>query len=99
MHRSEEALRIIRKRNLAQEAVINSDMGNALELIVTGTTTAVDLVDLLRAEGFEDVFSFAQSRLSLGDVFLTATGRSLRDADMAGLASRDVKEAKREQLN
>jgi ABC-2 type transport system ATP-binding protein len=44
------------------------------------------------------VFSIAQSRPSLDDVYLAATGRTLMDAEIAAASSRDFKAEKKQAM-
>ncbi|MDX2243294.1 MAG: lysozyme, partial [Leptolyngbyaceae cyanobacterium bins.302] len=43
-------------------------------------------------------FGIAQSRPSLDDVYLAATGRTLLDADLAASATRDEKAERKKQM-
>ena len=44
------------------------------------------------------VFALAQSRPSLDDVYLQATGRTLMDAELAIAGQRDIKQEKRQSM-
>ena len=44
------------------------------------------------------VFALAQSRPSLDDVYLQATGRTLMDAELAVAGQRDVKQERRKSM-
>jgi ABC-2 type transport system ATP-binding protein len=44
------------------------------------------------------IFSLAQSRPSLDDVYLAATGQTLMDAELAAAGSRDLKKEKKQQM-
>ena len=44
------------------------------------------------------VFALAQSRPSLDDVYLQATGRTLMDAELATAGRRDVKQERRQSM-
>ena len=61
----------------------------------------VNTIDQLRqtpeAAGLP-VFALAQSRPSLDDVYLQATGRTLMDAELAIAGQRDVKQEKRQSM-
>jgi ABC-2 type transport system ATP-binding protein len=66
-----------------QNVVINATQGNTLNLVVQGSGRVVlELEHFLTERGF-GVFGMAQSRPSLDDVFLTLTGQSLQDAQLA----------------
>ena len=45
------------------------------------------------------IFSLAQSRPSLDDVYLAATGKTLMDAELAAAGSRDLKKEKKQQMS
>ncbi len=68
----------------AQSVVINSAQGNALNLVVKGSEDDV-MAQVRQALGEAQLplFSIAQSRPSLDDVYLVATGQTLMDAEMA----------------
>jgi ABC-2 type transport system ATP-binding protein len=67
-----------------QKVVINSAQGNALNLVVqrNGEDPLSQIRAHLQAHGLE-VFSSTQSRPSLDDVYLAATGQTLMDAELA----------------
>jgi ABC-2 type transport system ATP-binding protein len=44
------------------------------------------------------VFGLAQSRPSLDDVYLAATGRTLMDAELAAVGQRDLKQEKKQAM-
>ena len=69
------------------------------EMVVEGEGAA--LLDRLRQQleqASVPVFSLAQSRPSLDDVYLQATGRTLMDAELAIAGQRDVKQEKRQSM-
>jgi ABC-2 type transport system ATP-binding protein len=79
--------------------VINRAQGHAINLVVEGEGAA--LLDRLRQqleEASVPVFSLAQSRPSLDDVYLQATGRTLMDAELASVSSRDPKAEKKQAM-
>jgi len=43
-------------------------------------------------------FGIAQSRPSLDDVYLAATGRTLMDAEMAAVGKRDLKKERKQSM-
>ncbi len=79
----ERAVAILKPLPFVQTVVVNPAQGNTLNLVVKDSEQALAKVReaLLQAE--LPVFSLAQSRPSLDDVYLTATGRTLLDADLA----------------
>jgi ABC-2 type transport system ATP-binding protein len=44
------------------------------------------------------IFGIAQSRPSLDDVYLAATGKTLMDAELAAVANRDPKAEKKQNM-
>mmetsp|Transcript_21440 Transcript_21440/g.87550 ORF Transcript_21440/g.87550 Transcript_21440/m.87550 type:complete len:394 (+) Transcript_21440:349-1530(+) len=96
---AERALEHLKSKGAIRQGLINPGMGNALELVVPANRDTSDTVEiLLRDAGFDSMFSVSKSRMSLGDVYLTATGRSLQDADLIAQAARDPKQTKKEQI-
>ena len=52
---------------------------------------------MLQGQGIP-IFGIAQSRPSLDDVYLAATGRTLLDAEIAAAGRRDLKKEKKRQM-
>lgn len=98
LEESKAALDILLKNDWVHGGNINLSMGNAIELIVSsGDMVANGIQQILRERGFQ-VFSYTQSKPSLGDVYLAATGRTLLEADIVGRDSRDPKRMKKERM-
>jgi ABC-2 type transport system ATP-binding protein len=70
--------------------VVNRSQGYSLNLVVDGEEVLPRLRAELDAAGLS-VFALAQSRPSLDDVYLQATGRTLMDAELAVAGQRDPK--------
>lgn len=79
-----------------KSAIINPAQGNSLNLVIEEGAIA-SVQDTLSAAGLP-VFGLAQSRPSLDDVYLAATGRTLLDAELAASASRDLKAERKQQM-
>ena len=77
--------------------VINRAQGYSLNLVVDGDHVLAALKQRLASEAFE-VFSLSQSRPSLDDVYLQATGRTLMDAELAVAGQRDPKQERRQSM-
>ena len=77
--------------------VINRAQGHSLNLVVDGDHV---LPRIQKRLGDNDlrVFSLAQSRPSLDDVYLQATGRTLMDAELAVAGQRDPKQERRQSM-
>jgi ABC-2 type transport system ATP-binding protein len=77
--------------DFVQEIIINQIQGNSLNLIVQGQNNCLTAIEKTLTEMNLPIFSISQSRPSLDDVYLAATGRTLMDAQMEGVNSRDLK--------
>ena len=80
-----------------RQVVINRAQGFSLNLVVEGGLVIQQLESTLESAGIP-VFALAQSRPSLDDVYLQATGRTLMDAELAIAGQRDVKQEKRQSM-
>ncbi len=77
------------------KVVINRFQGFSLNLFLKDSETMPRLQNKLKEEGFE-IFSLSESRPSLDDVYLQATGRTIMDAELEIAGTRDLKsEAKK----
>ncbi|AFZ04056.1 daunorubicin resistance protein DrrA family ABC transporter ATP-binding protein [Calothrix sp. PCC 6303] len=81
-----------------QEVIINAAQGNSLNLVVTPQNDAlINIQQTLNTAGLP-MFGIAQSRPSLDDVYLAATGRTLMDAELAAAGNRDAKAEKKQNM-
>lgn len=83
--------------NGVRRVVINRAQGYSLNLVIEGP----EVIDRLRQRLDEEnlsVFALAQSRPSLDDVYLQATGRTLMDAELAVAGQRDAKQERRQSM-
>ena len=80
-----------------QQVVINRAQGYSLNLVIDGDPVVETMRRCLASEGLP-VFALAQSRPSLDDVYLQATGRTLMDAELAVAGQRDVKQERRQSM-
>lgn len=81
-----------------QEVIINSAQGNSLNMVVTGQNDAlITIQQSLKSAGLP-TFGIAQSRPSLDDVYLAATGKTLMDAELAAAGSRDPKAERKQNM-
>ena len=80
-----------------REVVINRAQGFSLNLVIEGESVIGRLRNSLEGAGLP-VFALAQSRPSLDDVYLQATGRTLMDAELAIAGQRDLKQEKRQSM-
>ena len=96
----EEAQRVselIRQVSGVRQVVINRSQGYSLNLVVENEPVIARLRECLLDVGLP-VFALAQSRPSLDDVYLQATGRTLMDAELAVAGQRDVKQERRQAM-
>ena len=97
---AEEAARLqslLRPVEGVLQIVVNRAQGYSLNLVVEGEPVLERLRSQLAQEGLS-VFSLAQSRPSLDDVYLQATGRTLMDAGLAVAGQRDVKQERKQSM-
>jgi ABC-2 type transport system ATP-binding protein len=73
-----------------RQVVVNRAQGYSLNLVIEHDGVVEQLRRQLAAADLP-VFALAQSRPSLDDVYLQATGRTLMDAELAVAGSRDPK--------
>ncbi|MBW4479264.1 MAG: ATP-binding cassette domain-containing protein [Tolypothrix brevis GSE-NOS-MK-07-07A] len=98
LEEAEEAKNLLQSLPFVQEAIINSAQGNSLNLVVTQQNDAlITIQQKLNSAGLP-MFGIAQSRPSLDDVYLAATGRTLMDAELAAVANRDPKAEKKQNM-
>jgi ABC-2 type transport system ATP-binding protein len=81
------------------QVLINRAQGHAINFVIEaeGSEALMQLRQQLDAAEVP-VFSLAQSRPSLDDVYLQATGRTLMDAELAAVSSRDPKAEKKQAM-
>ncbi|MBD2357910.1 ABC transporter ATP-binding protein [Tolypothrix sp. FACHB-123] len=95
---AEKAKHLLQTLPLVQEVIINTAQGNSLNLVVTPQNDAlITIQQALNTAGLP-IFGIAQSRPSLDDVYLAATGRTLMDAELAAVANRDPKAEKKQNM-
>lgn len=98
---SEEAQKakdLLESLPFVQEIIINSAQGNSLNLVVTPQNDALISIQKILNEANLPMFGIAQSRPSLDDVYLAATGRTLMDAELAASTNRDPKAEKKQNM-
>lgn len=94
----QKAKDILQPLSFVEEIIINTAQGNSLNLVVTPQSNPLSKIEQsLEAVGLP-IFSMAQSRPSLDDVYLAATGRTLMDAELEAAGNRDLKAEKKRQM-
>lgn len=81
-----------------QEVIVNPAQGNSLNLIVTPQSDALTVVQQALQQAGLPTFGISQSRPSLDDVYLAATGKTLMDAELAAASRRDPKEERKQNM-
>jgi ABC-2 type transport system ATP-binding protein len=95
---AQQAKEKLSQLDFVQEIIINQTQGNSLNLIVQGNSNSLTAIETSLAEIDLPIFSISQSRPSLDDVYLAATGRTLMDAEMEGMNRRDLKAEKKQAM-
>jgi ABC-2 type transport system ATP-binding protein len=81
-----------------QNVIINTNQGNSLNLVVQAQSDALSAIQsTLQAAGLP-LFGISQSRPSLDDVYLAATGKTLMDAELSAAGNRDLKAEKKQRM-
>ncbi|NEO53384.1 MAG: ATP-binding cassette domain-containing protein [Okeania sp. SIO3B5] len=95
---AEKAKVLLGNLPIVQEVIVNAAQGNSLNLVVTPQSDAlIKIQQSLQEEGLP-IFGIAQARPSLDDVYLAATGKTLMDAELAAVGSRDLKAEKKQSM-
>lgn len=98
LEEAEKASAMLRSLPFVQEVIINAAQGNSLNLVVTPQSDALLQVQQSLQSAGLPIFGIAQSRPSLDDVYLAATGQTLLDAELAAAGSRDAKKERKEAM-
>lgn len=96
-HESDRLRKLLLESPGVREVVINRSQGYSLNLLVETQDVCESVRRRLLDEGLP-VFSLTQSRPSLDDVYLQATGRTLMDAEIAGAGQRDPKAERKQSM-
>ena len=95
---AQKAKTILEPLPFVEEIIINKAQGNSLNLVVTPQSNPLSTIEnTLNQEDFS-IFSISQSRPSLDDVYLAATGKTLMDAELAAVGKRDLKKEKKQAM-
>ena len=95
---ADKAKQILESLPFVEEVIINAVQGNSLNLIVKSGQSPLSKIEQSLEEVDLPTFSLAQSRPSLDDVYLAATGQTIMDAELAAASSRDMKKEKKQQM-
>ncbi|CCH65495.1 ABC-type multidrug transport system, ATPase component [Richelia intracellularis HM01] len=98
LEEAQKAEQLLQALPFIQEIIINNAQGNSLNLVVTPESGVMNSITETLSDAGLPMFGIAQSRPSLDDVYLAATGRTLLDAELAGIAARDAKAEKKQNM-
>ena len=93
---ADKAKHILESLPFVEEVIINAVQGNSLNLIVKSGQSSLSKIEQSLSEVELPTFSLAQSRPSLDDVYLAATGKTIMDAELAAVSTRDLKKEKKQ---
>jgi ABC-2 type transport system ATP-binding protein len=95
---AEKAKYLLADLPFVREVIINANQANSLNLVVTPDNDILSIVAQSLKAAELPIFGIAQSRPSLDDVYLAATGKTLLDAELAAAGSRDLKAEKKQSM-
>jgi ABC-2 type transport system ATP-binding protein len=95
---AEQVKSMLQSLPFVQEIIINSAQGNSLNLVVAPQSDALMTVQRSLNEAGLPIFGVSQSRPSLDDVYLAATGKTLMDAELAAAGTRDPKAERKQSM-
>lgn len=95
---AEKAKDMLQALPFVQEVIINTAQGNSLNLVVKPQSDALTNIQQSLHQAGLPIFGIAQSRPSLDDVYLAATGQTLLDAELAAAGTRDPKKEKKQSM-
>ncbi|MGQ4649627.1 ATP-binding cassette domain-containing protein [Lyngbya aestuarii] len=98
LEEAEQAKELLQTLPFVQEVIINGAQGNSLNLVVKPQSDGLSCVQQSLREAGLPIFGLAQSRPSLDDVYLAATGKTLMDAELAAAGSRDPKAERKQAM-
>jgi ABC-2 type transport system ATP-binding protein len=95
---AQKAKNLLQALPFVEEIIVNTAQGNSLNLVVTAQSNPLSQIERSLLDAGLPIFSMAQSRPSLDDVYLAATGRTLMDAEMAAAGTRDLKKEQKQMM-
>lgn len=98
LEEAETARAMLATMPFVQDVIINSAQGNSLNLVVDPHSDALLTIQQALKDAGLPTFGIAQSRPSLDDVYLAATGQTLTDAELAAAGQRDPKAERKEAM-
>jgi len=98
LEEAERAKEHLSTLDFVKEVIVNPAQGNSLNLVVEAQSNPIGTIENTLSHLGLPTFGVSQSRPSLDDVYLAATGRTLMDAEMAAASSRDLKAEKKQAM-
>ncbi|GAB4232969.1 MAG: ATP-binding cassette domain-containing protein [Elainellaceae cyanobacterium] len=95
---AENAKKMLNALPFVQEIIVNEAQGNSLNLVVDPQSDALLTIQQALKEAGLPTFGISQSRPSLDDVYLAATGKTLMDAELAAAGTRDLKKERKQSM-
>jgi ABC-2 type transport system ATP-binding protein len=95
---AERARHLLSELPCVQAAIVNPNQANALNLVVTPDRDVLMTIQQSLQAAEIPIFGISQSRPSLDDVYLAATGKNLLDAELSAASSRDLKAEKKQSM-
>jgi ABC-2 type transport system ATP-binding protein len=95
---AEKAQQMLSELPFVQEAIVNATSANSLNLVVTPDRDVLMTIQQSLQTAGIPIFGISQSRPSLDDVYLAATGKTLLDAELSAASSRDLKAEKKQRM-
>jgi len=98
LEEADKAKHILESLPFVDSVIVNTVQGNSLNLIVKSGQSSLSKIEQSLSKISLPTFSLAQSRPSLDDVYLAATGQTIMDAQIAASSSRDLKKEKKQMM-
>jgi len=98
LEEAEKAKHLLEPLDFVEDVIINTAQGNSLNLVVKAQSNPLSTIEQTLISADLPIFSLSQSRPSLDDVYLAATGRTLMDAEIAASSNRDLKAEKKQAM-
>ena len=95
---AEKARYLLSELPCVQAAIVNPNQANALNLVVTPDRDVLMTIQQSLQAAELPIFGISQSRPSLDDVYLAATGKTLLDAELSAASSRNLKAEKKQSM-
>ncbi|WP_373540282.1 ATP-binding cassette domain-containing protein [Chamaesiphon sp.] len=95
---AERAQKMLSELPFVQEAIVNATSANSLNLVVTPDRDVLMTIQQSLQTAGIPIFGISQSRPSLDDVYLAATGKTLLDAELSAASSRDLKAEQKQRM-